>query len=105
MAEESKTKKKIEEVKIEEPRIKIKKIVESEPRFEFKEVEMREPKVADTIKAQIACGQVDGYAFAAALMAECCLFDGKKQVYETLKTMTRRDFLELNAAFSSDMPA
>jgi hypothetical protein len=61
----------------------------------YEKAEMREPTVQDMIAAERASGAKEGAAFEAALIAQCCTFDGKKIVMEDVIKMGMDDFFQL----------
>lgn len=81
--------------------MKIKK-VKNKQTFKFEEVEIRQPTVADAITAQKVSGAAEGIPFLAAVMAECCTFDGQKAVYEQIQQMETPDFLALSKEVDLD---
>ena len=70
---------------------------ESIPRYE--NVEIIEPLTKDSIAALRIAGDIGGdnnLNFVAALIARCCLFDGKKLTYEEVLNLPSNDFLAIS---------
>lgn len=92
---------KLNDKKKKAPRFKIKK-VENPNVFRFQEVEIRKPLVSDSITAEMVTGKTEGSEYFLGLIAECCLFDGKKAVYQEIRNMDEDDFFALCEAWDSE---
>lgn len=76
-------------------KIKLKKNTQA---ARYENVEIIEPMTKDSIAAMRVAGSMDGnnnLNFVAALVARCCLFDGKKLTYEEVLNLPSNDFLSI----------
>lgn len=69
--------------------------VENNTFLNIQNVQMQEVSVQDEMIAAQISGATEGYSFMLALLAQICIFDGKKLTMEDLRHLKSSDFLEL----------
>lgn len=68
---------------------------ESKTALKFENVVARKAEVQDMLTAQRVSASNEGIEFTLGVIAECCLFDGKKLTVEDLRKISFEDFLAL----------